>query len=385
MAFTPYVIAGIPADNKTLYHQIRFVVGDPTALVVHERHGKPHRQLIIRDIEMDRAKQHARVDSVNCPADFAPSGGLPGERETATAMSVAEYLRRNDIREVRADRTLPLSYAHEIMQAGIRLVYDPALGTMERRTKTPEEVELLQTAQRDTERVVRRVCEMIAHATPDRSGVLQHDGAALTSERLFTWIDIELLKLGYDNPHLSIIAGGTQGGDCHNRGTGPLMTGQPVIVDIFPKSKKTLYHGDCTRTVVHGEIPPRIQQMHSAVVAAKAASTRIIRAGVTGDAVHRETVRVLGEHGFPSGFPPADAPRDFASCPHGTGHGLGLEVHEPPLMDFKGIELVAGDCVSVEPGLYGPHLGGVRVEDIVIVTSDGVRNLGSLPEALTWK
>lgn len=379
------LIAGIPAENNTLYHQIRFKVGDPTALILlPEAGGKTHRQLIIRDIEMGRAKKHARVDAVNCPADFAPATGLSGDRETATAQSIAEFLKRRGVSRIRADRTLGLSYTDELRRAGLDVVYDPELGVAERRAKDEQEVALLRQAQRDTESVIRMVCEMIARATPDRAGVLHHDHAPLSSERLFGIIDIELLKLGYDNPHRSIIAGGKEGGDCHNRGSGPLYTDQPVIVDIFPKNKTTGYHGDCTRTVVNGAIPPVVAKMHAAVVAAKAAATKAVRAGVTGHAVNQETLRVLGEHGYKYALPPADAPADFISIPHGTGHGLGLDVHEPPLLADKGPELIVGDCVTVEPGLYGPHIGGIRIEDVVIVTRDGCINLGQLHEGLSW-
>jgi Xaa-Pro aminopeptidase len=381
------LIAGIPYENRTLYHQIRFGVGDPAALIVlPPKDGAPgRRQLLIRDIEMARAKQYARADAVNCPADFTPAGGLSGDRETATAQATAEFLRRNGVKAVTVDRTLPYYFTHELLKAGLELRYDPELGVRERRMKDEQEIRLLQQAQRDTEGFMRRACEMIANATPDKNGVLHHDGAPLTSERMFEWIDIECLKAGYDNPQRPIVACGKHGGDCHHRGAGPLYTGQPIIVDIFPRNKNTLYWGDCTRTVVHGEIPPMIARMHAAVVAAKAAAMKAIRTGVTGHAVNEETLRVLREHGFDYGFPPADAPADFVSIPHGTGHGVGLDVHEPPLLAPNGPELLEGDCVTVEPGLYGPGVGGVRVEDLVIVTKTGAMNLSSLPEGLTWR
>ncbi|MCP4689975.1 MAG: aminopeptidase P family protein, partial [Desulfobacterales bacterium] len=132
---------------------------------------------------------------------------------------------------------------------------------------------------------------------------------------------------------ISIVAGGTEGGDCHNSGTGQLRTGEPVIIDIFPRNRETLYNGDCTRTVVHGEIPDQIAKMHAVVVEAKAAAIAAVRPGVTGEDVHNATSDAITAHGYPMGLPPDDAPDTHCGMVHGTGHGVGLEVHEPPLLD----------------------------------------------------
>jgi Xaa-Pro aminopeptidase len=125
--------------------------------------------------------------------------------------------------------------------------------------------------------------------------------------------------------------------------------------------------------------------MHKVVVEAKQAATAIIKAGVTGEEVHLETMRVLAEHGYREGLPKENDPPTFCSMPHGTGHGIGLEVHEPPLLDRNGAVLLTGDVITIEPGLYTHALGGVRVEDMVVVTVNGCENFNTLPEGLTWK
>ena len=124
--------------------------------------------------------------------------------------------------------------------------------------------------------------------------------------------------------------------------------------------------------------------MHAAVVEAKAAAEEATRAGVTAQSVHEATIAVIRAHGFDVGLPGADAPAEYAAMVHGTGHGVGLEVHEPPLLDFGGGELVVGDALTIEPGIYSRAFGGVRVEDMVIVTEAGSRNLNTLPEGLDW-
>jgi Xaa-Pro aminopeptidase len=374
------VFAGVPAVNNALYHQLRFSVGDPAALICLPD-GK--RFLILRDIEMARARQHARADQVGCPADFTPEGGLSGDRETATAQSVAEFLIRHDLRSVISDRTMPLIFADQIRQRGIALECDLDLGVSARREKDEEEIEWLRKAQSVTEGAIEYACTMIARAKPDAEGILQHDGAPLTSERVRSAVDVWLLERGFTGPTY-IIAGGSQAADCHNYGSGPLRTGEPVIVDIFPQDRKTRYNGDCTRTVVHGDISDEAKKMHAAVTAAKEAATAACRAGVTGEDVHNETIRLILEHGYVMGLPEEGAPPEFCSMPHGTGHGIGLDVHEPPLLDKGGPELVVGDALTIEPGLYSVKFGGIRVEDLVITQADGCINLNKLPEGLVW-
>jgi Xaa-Pro aminopeptidase len=283
-----------------------------------------------------------------------------------------------------ADRSLPFSFAHILREAGIEVVCDLDFGVLERRQKNAEEIEKLRQAQSVTEAAIEMACRMIARADAESSGVLIHDGAPLTSERIHAAVNVFLMERGFSGPKY-IVSGGSQGASCHHHGDGPLRTGQPVIVDIFPTSKETHYCGDCTRTVVHGDIPPEIVEMHSAVRAAKAAGCAAIRPGVTGAEIHAATTKELTDRGYNTGFPPEGAPLSFCTMHHGTGHGIGLEVHEPPLLDATGIALLKGDALTVEPGLYRKDLGGVRVEDMVVVTDDGVENLNKLPEGLDWK
>ena len=378
------ICAGVPSTNNTLYSRMRFRVGDPVAVVELPPDHGGKRVLILRDIEMERAKRYASVDEVACPADYAPEGGLSGDRETATAQAAAECLRRAEVREVVGDRSLPLIFAEFIGRAGIAVKCDPELWVVDRRQKSEQEIEHLRESQRVTEATMRFACEMIADAKADADGVLQVDGQPLTSEQVQTAIDHYLLDRSFTN-HGSIVAGGPVGADCHDHGSGPLRTGQPVIVDIFPRSNKTHYWGDCTRTVVHGEIPDEIQAMHAAVCKAKAAAQAATKPGVTGEQVHRASTEVITAAGYALGLPADDAPGDYCAMTHGTGHGIGLDVHEPPLLDFKGPELLVGDALTIEPGLYRRDMGGVRVEDMVVVTENGCINLNQLGEQLTWK
>ena len=390
---TAIIMAGIPATNRSLFHAMRFNVGDPAALIVTTGHPAsagsasaknttaPHRLLILRDIEMERARKQAATDQVACPKDFEPEAGLSGDRETATAQALAEAVIRAGCSRAISDRTLPLIYADELIRRGIAVEYDPELGVADRRAKTEEEIAYLRQAQHATERAMEMACTMVAKAAPDRRGVLQHAGDPVTAEAVRLAIDVFLLTHGYTNPR-SIVAPGTQGSDCHNLGQGPIKTGQPVIIDIFPQNRLTKYNGDCTRTVVHGDIPDEIAKMHKVVLEAKAAAQAATTPGSTGEQVHLATTNIMQHHGYAMGFPTDENP---TTMPHGTGHGIGLDVHEPPLLDLKGPQLIPGDALTIEPGLYNATLGGVRVEDLVIVTEKGCENLNHLQQSLDWR
>ena len=245
------LIAGVPSENTALFHRIRFSAGDPAAWIMRPD-GRTI--LIIRDIEAERARVESVSDRVEVPADHVPAGGLSGDRATATAQATAECMRKIAPGEVLVDRSTPYIYVHELIEAGLPVRYDPELGVVDRRSKSEDELRALQQAQSDTELVMETACRLIAGATPDAEGVLQLEGAPLTSERVRLHIDTSLLSMGYQNP-VSIVAGGADGADCHAHGSGPLRTSQPVIVDIFPQNRTTRYHGDCTRTVVNGEVP----------------------------------------------------------------------------------------------------------------------------------
>jgi Xaa-Pro aminopeptidase len=374
-------------------------VGDPVALLeIPDANGIVDSKLILRDIEIERAKLKADAQSFYSPKEFVPADGLSGDREIATAQAAAECLQRSGVTKVTADRSLPMIFVEMLRRLNIEVDCDQDWGILDRRQKDDREIEAIARAQDVTEIVMRRACEMIGNAEVISDGMvfdgkeiqaaipgqLFSDGELLTSQLVRTKIDQWLLEFGFSNPE-SIVACGPQGGDCHEHGSGPLVTGKAIIVDIFPRDKATLYNGDCTRTVVHGHVPAKLERMHAAVLAAKAAAIEAIRPGITGHAVHEVTASVIKQHGFEMRLPIDSDPSDFTAMTHGTGHGLGLEVHESPLLAENGVAILEGDVLTVEPGLYCKSLGGIRVEDMVVVTADGCRNLNRLPQGLTWR
>ncbi|MEM7622108.1 MAG: Xaa-Pro peptidase family protein [Planctomycetota bacterium] len=388
MSQTATVFFGVPSDNMALFHQIRFAAHDPAALIVRSD-GK--REVILRDVELEVAAAVANADEVRPYEAYTPNAGLSADRPTRAVQSTVECLSRLGVTAVTGDRSLPLLLIDQLTRAGISVELDPLLGIRDRRSKDAEEIAALREATRVTEDVMRFACELIAGADAAADGSLgdpTRSGETLTSERVRGLIIARLAENGAltDGP---IVAGGPVSAICHHHGEGVLRTGEPIIVDIFPRHLATGYHGDCTRCVVHGDVPDEVARMHATIVSAKAAGIGEVRAGSSGDAVHAAVVREIEHGGYRMGFPEGEVPMHgpptgFCSMPHGTGHGLGLELKEPPLLDIGGPELVAGDAITVEPGLYAPGLGGLRLEDLVIVTAGGSENLNTLHEGLDW-
>jgi len=382
MSHTATVLAGVPAVNMTLFHRLRFSVGD-SAFFAELPNGQTI--LLVRDIEMDRARKLARADRIGCASEFTPQNGLDGDRDTALAQAGAECLRQAGVSTVCADRTLPYLFAHHLQAVGITLQYDKDFGVLERRVKDDEEQENLRAVQAVTEDAMQMACSLIARAPADVEGVLQHKGVPLTSERVRQLISRFVLDHDCTTLHDSIVVTIPHVADCHHFGKGPLRNNLPVIVDIFPTHNHTHYCGDCTRTVVNGDPSDTIRDMHDCVVKANLAGCEALRPGITGEAVHETVSEVIRSGGYAMGQPPDDADEEFVGMRHGTGHGIGLDVHEPILLAKGGGKILEGEVFTVEPGLYSAKYGGVRVEDMVVVVAEGHENFNKLHSNLDWK
>ena len=381
-----FVLGGVSAVNMNVRHRINFSVGDAVFYISLPQSGGGSRSvLLVRDIEMGRAKKLANADEIGCAADYVPQNGLSGDRDTALAQAGAECLRQNGIKMVRTDSSLPMIFVSHLRDAGIEVEYDPNLAVLDRRTKSDKELEYLREAQSITEEAMEFACRTICKATPDVKGVLHDGNTALTSELMRQRITSFLITKNCSNHNDSIVVTVPHVADCHHHGSGPLRTGLPVIIDIFPRMNATGYWGDCTRTAVNGEPSSQILKMHEAVVKAKDDAILSLRVGTTGNAVHQSTVASITGSGYLMGLPPKGSGDDFISMRHGTGHGIGLDVHEPILLSDGGSEILNNEVFTVEPGLYSAKFGGVRVEDMVAVTADGPINFNRLPDHLDWR
>lgn len=241
-----------------------------------------------------------------------------------------------------------------------------------RAVKTPEEIQWIRGAQHVTEAAMDRGIALIRSSVP-KDGLLYRNGALLTSEAVRTEMDTTLLAHGCRGID-TIVSCGPDTALPHHQGGGPLLEDEPIVIDIFPQDERTGYHADMTRTVVKGEPSPAIREMYDAVRAAKEHAISMLRAGAHGADLYREVVEFFRDRGYESNM------RGFT---HSLGHGVGLEVHEDPSLGPEGGELCAGNVVTVEPGLYYPGIGGVRLEDMGVVTETGFDRFTQYEERLT--
>ena len=372
------LVIGASEHDAAAYHLSGFLAPDP--VICLEVGGKKY--LAVSSMEYGRAKKQSHADEV---LSFDELGVQKLARELksggrAMAAAAAGLLEKLGANSIAVPPTLGVVYADELRARGLQVSPDTKLFADLRRSKTEEEVSHIEKTQRDVETACAHAVEILRNSEVAGDGTLRWDGETLTSERLRYEIDGELLRCGCDAEG-TITAGGSQAADPHDRGHGPLRAGESIILDIFPRDQTSRYYADMTRTFVKGEPNEGLQEMYDAVLESQEAALAMIRTGVNGREVHRKVSEVLHDKGYKTlvhdqkeGEPLQEG---FI---HGTGHGVGLEIHEGPRLSISDEELIAGDVVSVEPGLYYAGVGGVRIEDLVLVTEEGCRNLTEFPK-----
>jgi Xaa-Pro aminopeptidase len=329
--------------------------------------------LVASPLEIERARAQSRARLVLVDREAYVHDTWP---ELAARM-----LREKGIGKARVSPNLRAVHLEDLRAAGLEVEVDRALFRDERRRKTADQAAAVHEAQRAAEAAVVEVVRNLARADI-KDGELWLEGSRLTSERLNAGAQRVLAELGFVCPDM-IIAGSPECALPHFRGEGPIKANAPVIIDIFPSSRRTHYHGDLTRTVVVGEVSDEVRRMHAAAVQALEAGIESIRAGVPGRDVHRTVCHVLVDRGYGTTTQGFEGPDGAAKMNHSTGHGVGLDVHEQPALREVAVEpLAEGDVVTVEPGLYLLGMGGVRVEDTGMVTKGGFRNFTTLTYSL---
>lgn len=335
--------------------------------------------LLVSSMEYGRARTESRADEVRQFPDYDGRALVEEYGSTAgRARAVLAFLEEFDVESVSTNARFPLETADLLRDLGVRVEPDSTDAVERTRAvKTETEIAFVREAQRANEAAMAEAERLIADASVE-DGVLTMDGEALTSERVRRAIERTLLEHGCALDE-TIVASGADAAVPHDRGSGPIHVDDPVIVDVFPRDKTTRYHSDMTRTFVHGTPSDEIADFYDLTQDAKSAALDAIEPGVTGEAVHGAACDVYEDAGYATLRTDDGTDRGYI---HSTGHGVGLEVHERPRIGHDGEELEPGHVVTIEPGLYDPDIGGVRIEDIVVVTADGYENLTDYPEDL---
>jgi len=367
---TRLIVATSEHDADLLY-ATHFFAPDP--FIFLEQNGR--RTLVLSDLEIDRGRKQAVADEFLAYSAFEKEVQGNSKKAPAYEKVLGHFLTKRNVRSAVVPGNFPLSYARELEARKIRLQLADNLFWPERETKSEAELRLMRNALKITEAGMARGIEVLKQSKPGKAQKLQWRNADLTSEILRAEIDTAVLRAG-GLPANTIVAGGDQACDPHERGHGPLKANSLIILDIFPRTAATGYYGDLTRTVLRGRASEEQRRLWELVNEGQALALKKMKPGVDGLALHNEVKQLFTDRGYPTEVRDERQTGFF----HGTGHGLGLEIHEHPR--FQKTVFKVGQVLTVEPGLYYPGLGGVRTEDVVAITKSGVRKLSRFENQL---
>ncbi len=363
------MIAASESDSN-LYYATRFIAPDPFIFM----EVKGQRILLMSDLEMDRARSQATVDQVLSYSEWERRAKAQGVSAPGSVDVLHLVLQDHGIKQLLVPGNFPFGHAVKLQALGYQLGTKKEPFYERRAIKTTEEIRCIEDAQRATEAAVA-VAHDALRAAGIRDGTLWLNGAPLTSERIKKLINVTLMERDCVAQH-TIVAGGDQACDPHDEGSGPLPAHRSIIFDVFPRSAVTRYFADMSRTVVKGTASPELKRLYQTVNDAQEEAISKVRAGADGAKIHQGICDRFDAAGYATGLVNGRMQGYF----HGTGHGVGLDIHEHPRISRSGSILQEGEVVTVEPGLYYPGLGAVRIEDMVLVTRDGCRNLTNYPK-----
>jgi Xaa-Pro aminopeptidase len=375
---TSHLIYADSVRDPDLFVATGIMIGDPFAYI--EADGK--RVIVTSVLEADVARRDSTATEVWTTSDF-------GARELVkNGMSfheaeleiVRRALERLSVNDVSVPPSFPVELADYLRGKGVAVAVDRAGYELRRRVKDERAIAGIRAAQRATEAAFARVVEVLGSSSPGGGGLL-FEGETLTAAWMTDEVERVLREHGAEGER-PLVGNGPTGANVHERGTGPIQPGESIIVDIFPRDLKSRYHSDMTRTFCFGEAPEQLRHMYGVVYDALRASEERIAAGVNGTAVWEAACDVIEAGGYRTTRGLAEGEVLDEDFFHGLGHGVGVEVHEAPNLGLAGDDLMPGEIVTIEPGVYRKGFGGVRLEDIGVVREGGCEILTDFPYEL---
>jgi Xaa-Pro aminopeptidase len=361
------LIHGDTVRSPELRHEVPVLIPDEFLYV--EKDGR--RTVVLHSLEIPRVREEAPkleiVPLEQLGADELYSQGKEGwEIELELALRACREL---GITQATVPAGFPLGHADHLRANGIEIAVDRDFFDNRRRSKNETELRGIRNAQRACEAALDASRELLRRAKANGEG-LEVDGEPLTSERLKRVIEDVFADHGVEGSDM-IVSHGPQTAVGHNMGSGQIRANEPIVFDLFPKDKATGCYADMTRTYVVGEASDELQKWYGLVKEALEVSTAGVKPGVNGRALYERVCDIFQQAGYKTQLnkEPGEVLEDGFF--HGLGHGVGLEVHELPNMGRVGHDLVPGDVITIEPGLYRSGYGGLRLEDLVLVTKDG--------------
>ena len=362
-----------PEGDADILYATRFLAPDPLLFV--QQGGR--RLLLVNDLELGRAQRVARVHRVLSWSIYARDIERKGWRATP-ARVIHRVLAERGIRHVQVPGSFPLALARALSRSGIRIATEAGPFWPQREIKRADEVRSIAAALRAAEAGIEAGIAALRACRVGRDGFLRRSSRRFTAEELRAIVNTAVLARGAVPAH-TICACGDQAVDPHEAGHGPLRAHLPIVIDVFPRADATGYFADITRTVVRGRASERLREVYAVVGQALDLALTSVRPGLHGASLHEQVRAHFERHGYPTG---ARRGR-MQGFVHGTGHGVGLEIHEAPAISARRLgRFRSGQVIALEPGLYYLGLGGVRIEDLALVTRSGCRKLTRLPRTL---
>jgi Xaa-Pro aminopeptidase len=367
------MVADSEHDANMLYAVGMFVPDPFIFLRLRERD-----YIVMSDLEIDRARSQARHCRVISLSQCQQKLKREGRKANSLAQIIRLVLREHRAGKVFVPSNFPLGLALELRDLKVKVKVKPGEFFPERQHKTSDEVKKISAALIMAEVGLAEAIQALRSSKIGKGRRLTYRNAPLTSEKLRSIIDTAIMQAN-GLPANTIVAGGKQGCDPHERGYGPLRANEPIILDVFPRSQKTGYFGDITRTVVKGRASEPIRKLYDTVLRGQKIAFHMMRADTPTTRIHEAVQNFFCQEGYKT----ARGNGRMQGFFHGTGHGLGLEIHESPRVGSTSIGLLkSGNVVTVEPGLYYPDIGGVRLEDVALVTARHPRNLTQFEKVL---
>ena len=334
--------------------------------------------VVLNDLEVDRVKANGQVNRVLPMSRYLRQAKHRGAKMPGLADAAAALCRDSKVKKVTVPFSFPAGVARQLRKLGLRVKIRDGWFLPEREFKTAAEVKMISAALMMAEVGMAEGIHALKRAKIGRDRRLVLHGVPLTSEKIRSIIETAVLQAGGVATN-TIVAQGSQACDPHERGHGPLVANVPVVLDIFPRSARTGYHGDVTRSVVRGRASEAVRRQYMTVLKGQSIAFSMLRDGISGADVHAAVERHFRAEGYRTGRQKGQAVGFF----HSTGHGLGLEIHELPRASRTSeCILRAGHVVTIEPGLYYPDTGGIRLEDVALITNAEPQNLTQFEKVL---
>ncbi|MBI4212640.1 MAG: aminopeptidase P family protein [Deltaproteobacteria bacterium] len=360
-------------NNADLFYATKFDAPDAYAYVEYRKKT----YVLVSDLELDRARGAAQVSHV-IPLRTYREKLAKTKKDVVLVDLFHAFFAELGVRTIVVPPSTPFSLVDALRKKKIRVESGGSPFFPARVQKTKQEWQTMINCQKAVFGAVKLTEETLRKSNI-RGNRIWYRGAVLTSERLRSMVNVHLLEHGYMAKSPPIISSGVQACDPHEDGTGPLLPNTSIIVDIFPQSLATRFHGDATRTFCKGRASDALKKLYATVLKGQELGIKMVKAGVHGNKIHNAIHALFEKEGYKTGEIKGRMQGFF----HGTGHSIGLEIHEEPArINASDYRLQAGNVMSVEPGLYYPEIGGVRIEDLVYVTKTGCEVLGRYPKKL---